>query len=163
MSPTQLDHLVTSHKHLLLSSSQPYSFLLSDDLFSSFHYCTFSISALCKKFLSSSLVGLNVDVCPWKWTFLSEARTAVLLVVARLNIFLTLWDQSCSTVITCVGMMSKCDHTFCLHGKSRSIFTLQCTCLGRAVSFPVAHCGIWTSLSRYPIYNYLKQKYLQQI
>lgn len=80
-----------------------------------------------------------------------RGSNAMLLVVVCLNIFLTLWNQSCSMVITCMGMATKCDPTFCLNRKNRSIFTLQCICLERAAGLPVAHCGIWASLSEYPV------------
>lgn len=85
---------------------------------------------------------------------LSEAQT-VMLLVAHLNVFLTLWCQSCNMVITCMGIMSKCDPSCSLARKNRNIFTLQCIWLGRTVDLPVAHCRIWASLSGYPVYNHL--------
>lgn len=95
-----------------------------------------------------------------KMEILSEAQTTLLLVVACLNLFLTLWCQLCSMVVTSIEVMSKCDSKFSFMRKNRSIFALQWICLGRAADLPF-ECGrIWSSLSGYPIYNYLRQKYL---
>lgn len=71
--PSELCQLVTSHKYLLPSFSQLYSFLhFSWPAFKS--WLIFFISALCGKDLPNSLVGVDVDVCPWKWRFCQRLK-----------------------------------------------------------------------------------------
>lgn len=109
--PSELGQLFTSHNYLLPSSSQPYSFL-------HFKWPVFKSSVL---FFHLSPVweifaqlpgGTKCRCLSLKMEILSGAQTALLLVVACLNVYLTLWYQSCSTVVTSMEVMSKCDSTF---------------------------------------------------